>query len=40
MVYIHIYTEFASRFGGLSRAEFAALPKWKQDAKKKAAGLF
>lgn len=32
--------EFEVRFGGLSRAEFSSLPKWKQDAKKKAAGLF
>jgi hypothetical protein len=25
---------------GLSRAEFAALPKWKRDSKKKQVGLF
>ena len=32
--------EFAKAFKGLSRADFAALPKWKRARQKKAAGIF
>jgi hypothetical protein len=32
--------EFAAAFGGRSKVEFYALPKWKQVALKKEAGLF
>ena len=31
--------DFAKVFGGISLAEFRALPKWKQDLKKKEASL-
>ena len=31
---------FAATLGGVSRGDFAALPKWKRDAQKKKAGLF